>query len=174
VIVYQAIIRPEHFVWLLQKGTEIGVSRFVPVLSTRSQHGGPPSAARTARLRAILCEAAEQSRRLFVPALGEAMPFDRAVESIGAAVGQCPTSLGVLLWEGEEERCLSEALRPAVGRGGTVHLLVGPEGGWSAEEVARARGAGLHALSLGPRLLRAETAALVAATGLLALAGDLL
>jgi 16S rRNA (uracil1498-N3)-methyltransferase len=174
VVIYQAFIRPEHFAWLLQKGTEVGVARFVPVRSARSQHGAAPSAGREARLCAILRGAAEQSRRLRIPQLGETLSFGAAVQAIEGEVARAGSSAGALLWEGEGGRRLGDALCRHAVPGGSVHLLVGPEGGWDAAEVALARDAGLGAVSLGRRLLRAETAALIAAAGLLSMSGDLL
>ena len=174
VTIYQAVIRPERMEWLLQKGAEVGVRGFVPLSTARGQRGGAPSEARAGRLRAVLREAAEQSRRLLIPQLGPALGAAAAFEQVGAAMRDQPNVHGLLLWEGQGERRLEAVLRGRVAAGHAVHVLVGPEGGWAPEEVAAARQAGLTLASLGPRLLRAETAALVAAAGVLALAGDLL
>ncbi len=174
VTVYQAMIRLERMEWLLQKGTEVGVRGFVPLHTARGQRGAAPSEARAARLRAVLREAAEQSRRLLIPQLGPAISAAAAFQQVGEAMRDQPNVHGLLLWEGQGERRLEAVLRGRVAAGHAVHLLVGPEGGWAPEEVAAARQAGLTLASLGPRLLRAETAALVAAAGALALAGDLL
>jgi 16S rRNA (uracil1498-N3)-methyltransferase len=169
VVVYQALIRPENFAWLLQKGTEVGVSAFVPLRTARSQHGGAPPAGRHERLRAILREAAEQSRRLHIPTLSEPRTLDEALTEIASSGAPA-----ILLWEGQGAPRLSDALRGHLSPGMAIYLLVGPEGGWAPHEVDQARRAGLHLVSLGPRLLRAETAAVIGASGLLALAGDLL
>ena len=103
------------------------------------------------RWRRIVTEAAEQSGRCVVPRLWPPAPL----EAILAA-----TTPTVLLWEGERERPFTAALREAAGRAGEVRLLVGPEGGF--EEAAAAVTAGAFSATLGPRILRSETAALAA------------
>ncbi len=175
VVLYQAVIRPEHFVWLLQKGTELGVSRFVPLLSARTQQGGAAvfSEARMVRLRTVLREAAEQSRRRVIPALDPPLTFTAALHAVQAATRD-QHAAGMLLWENESAQRFSQVARGRVRPDTAAHLLIGPEGGWTSDEVAAAREAGLDVLFMGPRLLRAETAAIIAAAGALTLSGDLM
>src|SRR6185436_12516831 len=109
----------------------------------------------------IIVEAAEQSGRGKLPQLMAAVPFDQACEQA--------RGLSLILWEGERERRLREALqaggvdngaprRGAAARPFSVNLFVGPEGGFAEAEVARARSFGILPVTFGPRILRAETA----------------
>lgn len=161
---YQSALRGDRFTWLLQKGTEIGVSGFAPVLFRHTQQGDYN--ARGDRYRAVVLEAAEQCRRARLPAVLPAQHFAEALHS--TAHGTPATRL--LLDEQERALPLREALTAA---SGTVHLFVGPEGGLTEGERALARASGLCPVSLGRRILRSETAGLVAATLVLGTTGDL-
>jgi 16S rRNA (uracil1498-N3)-methyltransferase len=155
--------RGERWDWLLQKGTEIGMAHFVPVVARYSQ---PGTATVKARHYAIVREAAEQCRRLLVPSIAAPQPLAVAAR---AAAGTSDAAT-VLVWEGTRERRLSHVLRPALERGITdVRLIIGPEGGFHRDEVALARELGIAPAGLGPLILRTETAGLVAAAIALAL-----
>jgi 16S rRNA (uracil1498-N3)-methyltransferase len=151
----QALLKADRFEWVLQKGTELGVAAFQPLLTRRTVPGGPGarSEGRLERWRRIVTEAAEQSGRCVVPRVAPPAPLAATLAEPG------PT---VLLWEGERERPFATALRLAAGEGGPVRLLVGPEGGFEAQEAAAAVTAGAFSATLGPRILRSETAALAA------------
>jgi 16S rRNA (uracil1498-N3)-methyltransferase len=153
-VVYPALLQRDKFELALQKLTELGAAAVVPVLTSRGLVRRPPDEHRQVRWRAILREAAEQSGRGVVPALAPAMGFDEAIGH-AAAVGTV-----VLAFEGERNLRLGTALKSA---GPTVSLFVGPEGGFEPGEVACARHAGAHVVTLGPRVLRAETASVVLA-----------
>lgn len=149
--------RGERWEWLLQKGTEIGVARFVPLVARYSQ---PGSASVKPRHLEIVREATEQCRRLLLPEIAQPCPLPTALRAAAAT----DETLAVLLWEGASDRGLTEVVRPALQRGcRDVRLFIGPEGGFHADEVALARELGLAVASLGPLILRAETAGLVAA-----------
>lgn len=165
---YQGLLKGQKFEWVLQKGTEIGVVRFVPVLSARCVIGSMEdvSAARIERWERIVVEAAEQAGRAALPELSAAALFANACDAAGR------TSLALIPWEGEHSRGLREALRgmtPAQ----EISLFIGPEGGFAEEEIDLAQSAGLVPVSLGPRILRAETAGLAAAAAILYDQGDL-
>jgi 16S rRNA (uracil1498-N3)-methyltransferase len=153
-VVYPALLQRDKFELVLQKLTEIGAAAIVPVLTARGLVRHPPDEHRQTRWRAILREAAEQSGRGVVPELAPAMRFDEAIERASAE------GTVVMAFEGERCRRLGEALGSAQP---TVSLFVGPEGSFEAEEVACARQAGAHIVTLGPRVLRAETASVVLA-----------
>jgi 16S rRNA (uracil1498-N3)-methyltransferase len=171
---YQCSLKGDKFEWVLQKGTELGVSCFVPVVSAHSIVR-PVAALRKkyARWQAILREAAEQSGRVRVPTLAEPLSVERAIEGArgvrllpyetAASVPSLSVAVETLhcnvskAGEGEEA---VETLHCNVSTG--VALLIGPEGGFAPEEVALARHAGWQIVTLGPRILRAETAALAA------------
>jgi 16S rRNA (uracil1498-N3)-methyltransferase len=149
----QSVPRGDRMDIIVQKTTELGVTRIVPVLSARGMVKPPPGKAR--RWRTIAQEAARQSGRADVPEVGDAVALDVGLAGAAAAGG---TRLA--LWE--EERALPLRQILAHMPPGPVTLLVGPEGGFSEAEVESARGQGFRAVGLGPRILRAETAALVA------------
>jgi 16S rRNA (uracil1498-N3)-methyltransferase len=151
---YQCSLKADKFEWVLQKGTELGVARFVPVISQRSVVR--PAAAllsKYERWRAILREAAEQSGRGIIPTLETPQSWENAIHHA--------TGTRLLPWEaaGSTMPSLHSVLRTP-----RFSLLIGPEGGIAPEEAAAAQAAGWQLVGLGPRILRAETAALAAIT----------
>lgn len=177
ITIYQALLKSDHFELVLQKGTELGVVAFVPLVTARTVLGtaGEVDSTKVRRWQRIVIEAAEQSGRGRLPVLQPAMLFESACE--GAR------GFSVIPWEAERTVCLRHALRERfsgetrAGRPGerpfSVNLFVGPEGGFTAEEVDLARRHDIVPVSLGPRILRAETAAIVAAAAVLYEAGEL-
>jgi 16S rRNA (uracil1498-N3)-methyltransferase len=170
ITLYQGMLKSDRFEFVLQKGTELGIVEFVPLVTTRTvalDRDAPGK--KHPRWQAIVQEAAEQSRRGRKPMLRQAMPFAQACEE----VSHC-TELKLLPWEEESQTSLRSMLQTAAAdtRGG-VHLFVGPEGGFTRDEVEIARGYGLLPVTLGRRILRAETAGLVAAAAILYEWGDL-
>jgi 16S rRNA (uracil1498-N3)-methyltransferase len=163
-IAYPSLLQRDKFEIVLQKLTELGVHAIVPVLTARGLVRSAPDAARMARWRSIIVEAAEQCGRGHVPPLLEALPLDRAVEQ--ALAGGC----AILAYEGERRGTLKQALQEC---GETVCILVGPEGGYTTEEAQNAQAAGVKLVTLGPRILRTETASLVLAALVLYERGDL-
>ncbi|MEX0800943.1 MAG: 16S rRNA (uracil(1498)-N(3))-methyltransferase [Dehalococcoidia bacterium] len=155
VVLYQSLIRPQRFDLVLEKGTELGVARFLPLITERVQVKTGGGSQRAERWRRIVTEAAEQCERGRVPAVGAPVRF---AEAVASAPG-----LKLLLWEEERSTGLRSALAALSERPSTVSLFIGPEGGFSPEEAALARGAGCATVSLGPRVLRSETAGIVAA-----------
>lgn len=162
VTLYQGLLKGEKFEWVLQKGTEVGVSTFVPLLCGRAvprgQGEGGWGGSRTGRWRRILQEAAEQSGRGRIPTLEQPFPFAEACRQA--------QPLALIAWEQERTVGLRAALRQRLTEGGPpsqVSLFIGPEGGFTPEEVALAAEHGITAVSLGTRVLRAETAGPLAA-----------
>lgn len=165
--VYQALPEKERFELVLQKLTELGVSRIVPMETTRSstQAQRDASQAKSHRWPEVVLRAAKQCRRAGLPELYSTVSFTAALTLASAA------ELKLMLYEGEGVCSVTAALdrrRPA-----RVALLVGPEGGFAAAEVEAARAAGFLPVSLGPRLLRTETAAIAGTALLQGLLGDL-
>jgi 16S rRNA (uracil1498-N3)-methyltransferase len=142
--------------WLVEKATELGAARLVPVMTQRTV----AERVRLDRLRSIAIEAAEQCGRTRLPQIGEPVPLSRFVEELDPERR---------LYFADENGGESVA---GVFREGPTAILVGPEGGFREEERALVRGAGACAITLGPRILRAETAALAALSAYMALAGD--
>jgi 16S rRNA (uracil1498-N3)-methyltransferase len=155
------VLRRETLEWMVEKATELGVARILPVTSERS------AVARTnaQRLAAIATEAAEQCRRLDVPTVDEPLP-------LAAALAAWERTRRLLLAdESGDAPPVAEALRGC--GAGPWAVLVGPEGGFSRRELDGLRDLPFcRPASLGPRILRAETAALCALAVLQALAGD--
>jgi 16S rRNA (uracil1498-N3)-methyltransferase len=157
---YQCSLKQDKFEWVLQKATELGVARVVPVISARSiVRPAEALLKKYDRWRTILREAAEQSRRGRIPVLEAPLGWAQAVQSL--------QGFGFVAWE---EAGAAQGLGEAVGNcqwsmvNGQLSMVVGPEGGLTAAEVQMAQNAGWQVVSLGPRVLRAETAALAAVT----------
>ena len=163
VVLYQSIIKGDRFDWVLEKGTEIGVAKFVPLVSHRGVvRPRTGRVERRERWRRIVTEAAEQCGRSHLPDLAPAVSLSDALESA--------EGLRLLPWEGERQTTLRQALRQAVGKGKktpVISIFVGPEGGFARQEVDRAVDLGALTVSLGPRILRSETAGVVAAAAAL-------
>ena len=158
IALYQALLKADRFEQALQKCTELGVSRFVPMVTERCvpRVDAKWAANRYPRWRRIVTEAAEQSGRRRIPALEAAVSLEAA----------CDGAEGVRLipWEGERVTGIRAALRaagPGALRDG-VSVFVGPEGGLTEAEIAYAASRGVEPVSLGPRVLRSETAAMAA------------
>ena len=159
IILCQGLLKSARFEWVLEKGTELGVSVFAPLLCRRSMAGlEDAGASKQQRWQRIIQEAAEQCGRSRLPELLPARPLMHALNDIP------PGALALMPWEEEHGQTLREALAPALNRRDalpiTVVLFIGPEGGLLAEEVTLARHYGVKAVTLGQRILRAETAAL--------------
>lgn len=158
VTLFQSMLVREKFEWVLQKGTEVGVARFSPVLTERSLvRTREIEEKKMDRWRRILVEAAEQSHRGRIPKLDQIVPFEEAISSV-AQFDRC-----LIAAPSHQGRTLREALQGMSGRAVSVALMVGPEGGFTGHEVDAACQGGAVAISLGPRILRTETCALVAA-----------
>jgi 16S rRNA (uracil1498-N3)-methyltransferase len=175
VSLYQGVMKGKRFEFTLQKGTELGIVEYVPVIADRCVLSDLAAVEqKRERWEWIIQEAAEQSNRGRKPALRAASLFPQACEQLQRAGG-----LSLMLWEEEERTTLKDVLRQAPpGFAGrfppfTVHLMVGPEGGFTREEAGVARRYGLIPVKLGPRILRGETAGIVAAAIVLYELGDL-
>lgn len=202
VVLVQGLAKGDKMDLIVQKCTEVGVTRFLPVETERAVVRLEPAKAaqRQARWQVIAREAAEQSRRGRVPAVSPVGTLKSAVAEAARAMQEAPGQvLALIPWEEESGRGLFDVLQrvkrggPAAGglREGAVPehgrpegflqeyglhevwLFIGPEGGFSHQEAALAREAGVEPVSLGPRILRTETAGLAATTMVLYALGDL-
>ena len=147
-----ALIKFDRFEWIIEKATELGVESILPVEATRTEKGlFDASRKRSERWARIARESSQQSRRVRVPQILPAVRFPAALQHEAAHRFFLEEDAAPpLLHEVPEER--QE----------TVALLIGPEGGWTDTERQAARDAGWRAVSLGPQVLRAETAACAA------------
>ena len=172
ITLYQSLLKSAKLEWVLQKGTELGIVEFVPMVSDRCVIVSVDDVSRTKleRWKRIILEAAEQSCRARLPRLHAPVLFAQACERARRA------DLAVIPWEGEQIMSLRSMLTgsysiPSRVQGKTlvlrrpfsISIFTGPEGGFSNREVDRARRYGITPVSLGPRILRAETAALATA-----------
>jgi 16S rRNA (uracil1498-N3)-methyltransferase len=174
ITLYHALLKGERFEWALQKGTEVGVSRFVPLVCERNVVNDPGTAEeKRGRWERIIREAAEQSGRGRLPVLARAQTFASVVQP-GSSPSTASGLLRLILWEEEGETTLRQALGGCNFAGGArIEVLVGPEGGFTVDEVALAEQWGVRRVSLGSRILRSETAGVVAAAAILYEAGDI-
>jgi len=149
-----AIFKFDRLEWAIEKCTELGVSRIVPVISRRTDaHLAAASMKRVERWRRIARQAAEQSRRAAPPEIAAPIKLSDALN--------LPEALRVVLAESEEQTLLRDVLQAHATAGG-IALAVGPEGGWSEDELQLFQQAGWISASLGNTILRAETAAIAA------------
>jgi 16S rRNA (uracil1498-N3)-methyltransferase len=164
IVLAAALIRPHRFEWILQKGTELGVERFLPLETrcTAVRISGTKVSSRLDRWRRIVREASKQSRRPDIP----------EVDAPIAAAS---------LWDSSEhaDRCrillherASERIDPVAIPSDRILLCTGPEGGWDDREVKAAQEAGYKIVNLGSRVLRSETAAIAAVAVLQFAAGE--
>ena len=160
IVLCQGLLKSARFEWILEKGTELGVAVFAPILCRRSMAGlEEAGSAKIQRWQRIIQEAAEQCGRTRLPELLPIRPLMHALIDIPR------DALALMPWEEEQGRSLRECFEGRAITGMepiTVVLFVGPEGGLMAEEVMLARQHGVQVVTLGPRILRAETAALAA------------
>ncbi len=156
-ILFASLIKFDRFEWMVEKATELGASRIVPVEAARSERGLRQAAEkRLARWRRIAVESSQQARRLRAPEIQPVLGFKQAV---AAGCG-----MRFLLNEERGSPALILKLPENLERAGgdSVALMTGPEGGWTESEREMAAAAGWTAVSLGPQILRAETAAVAA------------
>jgi 16S rRNA (uracil1498-N3)-methyltransferase len=165
----QALPKKEKFEWIIQKATELGVSSVLPCESDHSitLEERNSRQEKSHRWQAVATKAAQQSRRARIPALYPVLSFRDAVE-----IGQ-ENDLNLLLWEKESSKGIRRALTKLRDTVSTVTLVAGPDGGFSPREVGLAQQKGFTSVGLGERILRAETAAIVAITILQYELGDL-
>ena len=166
VTVYAGLSKGDRFDYLIQKCVECGVSHIVPFTS---QHCVVRLEARDyekkqQRYARIALEASKQCQRSRAVTVGEIVSFEEAVKV--AAQADC----GLFLYEKEQQKSLSTVLRSAAGNGYAV--VTGPEGGFSEKEAALAQEIGLHCVSIGPRILRCETAPVAAVCAIMYQTGN--
>ncbi len=154
IVLYAALVKFDAFEWMIEKATELGVSEILPIEATRSEKGLEMAAhKRLERWRRIALEASQQSRRAFLPTVAEPVAFEQILNqqfTCRYALDECG---------GQPLAGVLPSTRAASDR---VAVLIGPEGGWTEDERAAFVKAGWTQVTLGPLILRAETAALAA------------
>lgn len=157
ITLYQALLKSDRFEFVLQKGTELGVSTFVPMLTDRVvSHGQNRVGAKSARWRRIVTEASEQSGRSRIPVIHDPVTLRSACENA--------LPIAIMPWENEADpvhvKTVIAQARENGWEGSNVEIFIGPEGGFTLEEVELARSLNVLTLSLGQRILRSDTAAI--------------
>jgi 16S rRNA (uracil1498-N3)-methyltransferase len=148
---FASVIKKDNFEWIVEKATELGVSHIVPVISERSEKKN----INMERLEKISIEASEQSGRATIPTIHTIMKLSESFDLIKKE------NLNAIVFHTEGERFKKEDKREKLG-GGAVAAFIGPEGGWSPEEIALFHKEGITVRNLGPQILRAETAVVAA------------
>ncbi len=156
VTVYAGLSKGDRFDYLIQKCVECGVSHIVPFTSRHCvvRLEGKDHEKKHQRYARIALEASKQCQRSRVVTVGEIVSFEQALQ--GASQDDC----GLFLYEKEQQKSLSSVLREA--KGSRYAVVTGPEGGFSQQEAQLAQDAGLACVSIGPRILRCETAPVAA------------
>lgn len=155
-----AVYKFDHMEWAIEKATELGVAGVAPVIARRSEkHLAQAAQKRVERWRRIAHEASQQSRRSDIPLIADPVPLPQRVKANS-------TATRIVLAEQERSITLRAALEEIIEAAGneipTLEIAIGPEGGWAPDEEALFDANGWRAVSLGPRILRAETAAIAA------------
>jgi 16S rRNA (uracil1498-N3)-methyltransferase len=164
-----ALLKGEKFDLVVQKATELGVTRVAPVVTKLADirlRDESDATKRVARWQRIALEAAKQSGRAVVPKISEPVSFESLIETR-------EPKMSCLMFSERDGQSLPEAMRLLPAKVSRLTALVGSEGGWTNEELDAARQAGWAIVTLGGRTLRAETAAIAVAVLLQHIAGDL-
>ena len=169
VTLYQGLPKGDKMDLIIQKSTEIGVIRIVPVICERTivKLDKKKTAGRLTRWQRVAEEAAKQSRRTVVPEVSAPLMFPAAMKEISTDV------LGIMPWEEERAVGIKSVLKKYRVFPARAAVFIGPEGGFTKEEVKTAQTAGILPVSMGPRIMRTETAGIVAVTAILYEIGDL-
>ncbi|OGR79587.1 MAG: hypothetical protein A3I11_04270 [Elusimicrobia bacterium RIFCSPLOWO2_02_FULL_39_32] len=179
---YPALIQNSNFEWMIQKVTEIGVTSIQPILTERTQIHFSPEKSKTkiTRWEKIILSAAKQSGRKTLPTISTPLSLKEVFKKIKKNDAPHPErtmqvttkensdDLKIILWEGEEKISLSKILHQTQSfQKSKIHVFIGPEGGFTIEEIQETKKQGILAVTIGNNILRAETASLVASSFIL-------
>jgi 16S rRNA (uracil1498-N3)-methyltransferase len=172
IILGQGILKAKKMDWILQKAVELGVSRIIPLVTERTVVEPKPERANTQhrRWQEILKEAAQQTGRWEIPEMDYPIPLLNFIKK------SPHYDLALMPWEGETQNNIKQSLREALALNPRLHhilVLIGPEGGFSEQEVVMAKRYQIISVTLGWRILRAETACLATLTMLQYELGDM-
>ncbi len=168
VILFQSLIKGDKIEWVIQKTIEIGVSEIIPMQTTfcvSKMDQSKKADAKVKRWNKIAQSGAKQSGRGMIPKVTSPVTF-------GAALNLCKEmDLALIAYEKEDQENLRSQLQGLEGK--TIGVLIGPEGGFSKEEIEKAEKAGVKAITLGPRILRSETASITLVSNILYELGEM-
>jgi 16S rRNA (uracil1498-N3)-methyltransferase len=168
ITLFQGLPKAQKMDLIIQKCVEIGIYKIQPVITERVviKVDGKDLSNKIERWRRIAEEAAKQSKRGIIPEIAEPISFSEAIESLN------DMDISVVPYEKEESRGLKETLKEGFNVK-TVGILIGPEGGFDEEEIEKCLNLNVKPVTLGPRILRTETAGFVASTIVLYEIGDM-
>ncbi len=167
-ILFQSLIKGDKIEWVIQKATELGVDKIVPMQTTycvSKTDKSKKTDAKISRWNKIANSAAKQSGRGIVPEVAMPVTFSQALNLCS------DMDLALMAYEKENQRNLKSHIKGYEGK--TIGILIGPEGGFSKEEVMQADKAGIGAITLGPRILRSETASIALLSNILYELGEM-
>lgn len=156
-VLFQSLVKGEKMELVIQKAIEIGVTKIVPITTSRcvvKLESGKKTASKVERWNKIAESAAKQSGRGIVPQVCEPMIFSKALE-----YAKTHLQIACIPYEKEKENTIQGFLKSQKAQ--SFGIFIGPEGGFCEEEVLEAKANGLSSITLGPRILRSETAGLV-------------
>jgi 16S rRNA (uracil1498-N3)-methyltransferase len=176
IILFQGVPKSDKMELIIQKTVELGISRIIPVITDRTVvkfDGAKDKAAKTARWNKIALEAAKQCNRGIIPHVDEPVTFGAAVALIRE--NQNPIDMALIPYEKESAITLGSAVDSAASVMGIKRaaVFIGPEGGFSEKEIQTAKDKGITPVTLGPRILRTETAGLAVLAILMHMIGDM-
>ncbi len=165
ITLYQGVAKGDKLETVVQKSVELGAVKIVPVAMKRSVTQIKDPQKKQLRMQKIAQEAAKQCRRAIIPQVDEVLSFAKAMETIKGF------DLKLLPYEDEKTQSIKTVLKNNT-RAKNICIFIGPEGGFAPEEISLAREHGLETVSMGPRILRTETAPLAAITAVMYELGD--
>lgn len=168
VILFQSLIKGDKIEWVIQKSIEIGVNEIIPMQTTfcvSKMDKSKKADAKVKRWNKIAQSAAKQSGRGIIPTVHNPITFTKALELCKEM------DLALIAYEKEDQQNLKTQLKGLEGK--TIGVLIGPEGGFSKEEVLKAEEAGIKAITLGARILRSETASISLVSNILYELGEM-
>lgn len=159
IVLYQGLAKGTKMEFIFQKGTEIGIKEFYPVVTHRSVvkiKEIDKEQKKIIRWNSIVEEAAKQSKRDYIPLVKNIITFEEMIDSLKGEDNI------IVPYEDEESYTIKDALSNTLD--GRVNIIIGPEGGFEQEEINRLKDIGAQIVTLGPRILRTETAGFVTST----------
>lgn len=166
ITLYQGLTKGDKMDYIIQKCVELGVTKIVPVLTKRAVSRPSDGDKKVVRWQKIAAEAAKQCGRGRIPEIGKICTFEEA----SAIACENKDSLNLMPYECESEKHLRDALKDFHGK--KVNVFIGPEGGFDDSEVGIARAKGMKTITLGPRIMRTETAPLAISAVIMYELGD--
>ncbi len=164
ITVYQGLPKSDKMDYIVQKCVELGVASVVPVATARAVVKLHDEEKKRTRWQKIAAEAAKQCGRGIIPQVGAVKSFAEVIDSLDA------DALNILPYENENQHRLKDALTGFDGN--CVNIIIGPEGGFDPSETDAALQKGVHVVTLGPRILRTETAPIAAVSAVMYQLGD--